>query len=774
MAAGLLLCACAKENGSGTAEGTPVMFSASTVETRTAYSGIKVDDYERINWTSGDQIKVYCPQASSPSSHEATYTIGGDHASGKQSEATSVTSSTPLQWGSDTHRFYGVYPASASLSVSGTTATMSGSILESQTGSPALSSVGYMFAYQTESNPGRYQKVDLAFKPLFNAITFSLKAGDSSVAKQLSSIVLSSDNYLAGPFTASWSSATATASAGSSSLSKSITMTTTATLSTTNALTVTFITMPITQTNLKLTMNFNDGSTWQFPLKNGGSASTLNQFEKLVFGEISVPKKIVHVTGVTLNHSALNMTVGGADQTLTATVAPTDATDKSVSWSSSNTSVATVTNGVVQAVGAGTATITVTTTDGSKTATCTVTVTQPVSGVSVSPTSATLNVGGTQQLTATVSPSTASNQNVTWSSSNTSVATVSNTGLVTAVATGTATISVTTADGSKTATCAITVIGVSLNKSSTKLKINATETLTATVTPSGASTVTWSSSDTSVATVSESGKITAKATGTATITARVDGGATATCTVTVISVSLNKSTLSMTVGGSNETLTATVTPSGASSVSWSTSNSSVATVSGGTVHAEAAGTATITATVEGGATATCTVTVTAPATDYTITFKGNPTYITNQTIAASDIVNQGSSYTTGQVTTTWPGMILWQNSHWWYVGTDGFLNTPSSFPAAGASTTTISIPLSSQGQVKAKSIELVVKWSSSQLPSYQAIRVKNASPNESIVGVSSSSERTLTFAINASTNITQINISVDYTRFQIKSIKVKY
>ena len=81
----------------------------------------------------------------------------------------------------------------------------------------------------------------------------------------------------------------------------------------------------------------------------------------------------------------------------------------------------------------------------------------PVTGVSVSPTTATIETGSTQQLTATVAPSTATNQNVTWSSSNTSVATVSSTGLVTGVSTGSATITATTADGGYTATCTVTV-----------------------------------------------------------------------------------------------------------------------------------------------------------------------------------------------------------------------------------------------------------------------------------------------------------------------------
>lgn len=81
----------------------------------------------------------------------------------------------------------------------------------------------------------------------------------------------------------------------------------------------------------------------------------------------------------------------------------------------------------------------------------------PVTGVSVSPTSVSITAGGTSQLTMTIAPSNAINQNVTWSSSNTAVATVSTSGLVTAVSSGTATITVTTQDGNKTATCAVTV-----------------------------------------------------------------------------------------------------------------------------------------------------------------------------------------------------------------------------------------------------------------------------------------------------------------------------
>ncbi len=172
------------------------------------------------------------------------------------------------------------------------------------------------------------------------------------------------------------------------------------------------------------------------------------------------PVTTVPVTGVSLNKTSATMTVGNT-MTLTATVSPSTATNKNVTWTSSNTSVATVsTSGVVTAKAAGSATITVKTADGNKTATCSITVTNPtvaVTGISLNKTSTTLFVGDTETLSATIAPEDATNKSVTWSSSNTSVATVSNNGVVTAKAEGTTTITAKTADGNKTATCTVTV-----------------------------------------------------------------------------------------------------------------------------------------------------------------------------------------------------------------------------------------------------------------------------------------------------------------------------
>jgi endoglucanase Acf2/uncharacterized protein YjdB len=167
-----------------------------------------------------------------------------------------------------------------------------------------------------------------------------------------------------------------------------------------------------------------------------------------------------------------------------------------------------------------------------------------VTGVTVSPTSATVGVGATTQLTATVAPANATNKNVTWTSGNTAVATVNASGLVTGVAAGTATITVTTQDGARTATSAITVTtgnvavtGVSLSRASATIGTGATQQLTATVAPANATnkTVSWTSSNTSVATVTSAGLVTGVAPGSATITVTTqDGGRTATAAITVI------------------------------------------------------------------------------------------------------------------------------------------------------------------------------------------------------------------------------------------------
>jgi uncharacterized protein YjdB len=175
----------------------------------------------------------------------------------------------------------------------------------------------------------------------------------------------------------------------------------------------------------------------------------------------------IPVTGITLLPASLTFSVGSSQQ-LASTIAPANASNKNLSWTSDNTAVATVSSsGIVTAVSVGTATITVTTEDGGKTATTAITTTNQifVSSITVSPTTATITMGNQQQLTATILPANASNKNITWTSSNTSVATVNSLGLVTSVAPGTCNITVTTQDGSDNkAIAAITVNPRPINK----------------------------------------------------------------------------------------------------------------------------------------------------------------------------------------------------------------------------------------------------------------------------------------------------------------------
>ena len=402
----------------------------------------------------------------------------------------------------------------------------------------------------------------------------------------------------------------------------------------------------------------------------------------------TVPVPTVAVSGVRLNKTSLSFTGTGSSQTLTATVSPSNATNKTITWSSSNTSVATVSNGVVKAVGFGTATITAKSNNG-KTASCSVAVNPiAVSGVSLNKTSLSFTgTGSSQTLTATVSPSNATNKTLTWSSSNTSVATVSN-GVVKAVGFGTATITAKSNNG-KTANCSVTVnpiavTGVSLNKTSLSFTgTGSSQTLTATVSPSNATnkTITWSSSNTSVATVSN-GVVKAVGFGTATITAKSNNGKTASCSVTVNPIQptgIKATPETSTLYGLNGTvkLSANVMPSNATNkaVTWSSRNTSVATVSSdGTVKAVGYGTTVITATTVNGLTSNCTINVKKEeVTSLTIATKPTKTnYYVGDTLNTAGLTLK-AAYNNGTTQTI----------------TGGFTCTPTALSTAGAQTVTV-------------------------------------------------------------------------------------
>lgn len=352
---------------------------------------------------------------------------------------------------------------------------------------------------------------------------------------------------------------------------------------------------------------------------NGGAQATC----KVTVTERTAP--VIKVTQIQLSQTRASLNEGKELQ-LTATVLPANATNQSLTWSSSVEGVATVDpTGKVTAIKAGTTVITATAKDDSGiSASCTVQVTVPtvkVTGITLNKTTASVVKGKTVALTATVTPDTATDKTIKWTTSNKNVATVSTDGVVTAKAAGTAIITATAADDSGVkATCKITVTNpvvkvtkVTLNKTTASVVKGKTLTLTATVTPTNATNknVTWKSSNTKIATVDGNGKVTAVAAGTATITCTAADGSrkSATCKITVTNpavkvtkLRMNKTSVDL-LKGKTVQLKVTVTPSNATNkaVTWTSSNKRIATVtSNGLVKAVRTGTVTITAKAKDG------------------------------------------------------------------------------------------------------------------------------------------------------------------------------
>ena len=264
---------------------------------------------------------------------------------------------------------------------------------------------------------------------------------------------------------------------------------------------------------------------------SSGSATITAQFTTAGKSYSASCQVSVSTSGITLSRYSISSLYVGESETISATTSPSG---QSVSWSSSNTRVATVSNGRITAVGAGSATITASFSYNGSTYSEACSVTVREISVSLSQSSLTMTAGDTESLSATVSPSGTS---VSWTSSNTDVATVSSGGRITAVADGSATITaeITVNGRNYTDTCQIIVVvpSISLSKTTLSLRVGDSETLSASVSPSG-EYVRWSSSDTSVVSVT-GGKITATGAGNATITATVRNypSCVATCEVTV-------------------------------------------------------------------------------------------------------------------------------------------------------------------------------------------------------------------------------------------------
>ena len=336
----------------------------------------------------------------------------------------------------------------------------------------------------------------------------------------------------------------------------------------------------------------------------------------------------VKALGFNLKKSSLILGVGLTEK-LNYTIEE-ELNSSDIIWKSSDPSVATVENGIVTAISEGSAIITASINGISST--CKVTVSSSyvsVTGITLNKSSMNILVGSTEMLTKTISPSTATNQDVTWKSSDQDIATVSSDGLITAKKVGTTIITVTTNNGYKT-TCRVTVVDtialkeISLNKTTLIIKEKETETLKVNFNPSTATNkkVTWKSSNTSVATVNSSGKVTGIAPGSATITVvSNDGGFVATTKVTVeaiskkvVSISLDKKELTL-VSGETSTLKHTINPDYAENknVTWKSADEKIAIVENGKITAMSAGTTEIKVISEdGNKEAVCKLTVTLP------------------------------------------------------------------------------------------------------------------------------------------------------------------
>ena len=391
---------------------------------------------------------------------------------------------------------------------------------------------------------------------------------------------------------------------------------------------------------------------------------------------------------LTINELAKDITVDQTnvvayidkDTVVKTKVTPDTATKKTLSWSSDDTSIATVSGGTmtvdgisytigrIRGVAPGTTTIRCTTQDGSNIEKeIKVTVVQQITNITLDKTTVEINAGEKASIAASVLPANAGNKKVVWSSSDEKIAKVDQKGMITAVGRGTAVITCSAADGmgAKT-TCRVTVkqrvTSIKLDATTMKLFVGNKQSLTQTVLPENANmaTVEWSSSNAKVAQVTSYGQVTAMAAGKAVITCKAkDGsGVFATCSVTVVnpvqSIKLNQTQRTI-LKGKKYTLKAKVGPKNATSkaVTWKSSDKKIATVSSkGVVTAKKAGRVTITCTAKDGSNvyATCSVTVANPVKTIKlnkkkVTIKKKGTYLLKATVGPKSAGNKTVKWT---------------------------------------------------------------------------------------------------------------------------------
>ena len=358
-------------------------------------------------------------------------------------------------------------------------------------------------------------------------------------------------------------------------------------------------------------------------------ATTTDGYNKSGSSDVTVDIK---AESINLDKTSLDITNMGVKEKIKANVSPSFSTiNRPVKWSSSDTNVAKVDNdGNVTVVGNGACKITATTADGTNlSASCDVSVGIKVQSINFNISRYTISDTAQSPLfKPVISPSNATKKGVTWSSSNTNVATVSSSGVIKAVSNGTCKITATTTDGTNLSASMDIIVDIkakSISFSSTSYKITdkaQTPSFTPKILPENTANkkVIWKSSDTSIATANPStGVIKAVSNGTCKITATTTDGTNLSASMDIIvdikanSVALDKTSMQITSKNSINKLVATVTPSQANQkVAWSSSNGKIATVdSKGRVKAVSNGKCKIIATTTDGTnrTASCDVTV---------------------------------------------------------------------------------------------------------------------------------------------------------------------
>jgi len=371
------------------------------------------------------------------------------------------------------------------------------------------------------------------------------------------------------------------------------------------------------------TVTYTSGNTAIATVSTGGLVTAVSPGTALITGKsgaasgaAAITVSLVPVKTITISPSLDSLTSGGQVQ-LTATAydsAGNVLTGRTFTWTSGNTGDATVSNTGLVTTSSSTSitsarSLTIFATIGSVQGTATIVVRPvPIVSVTVSPALDTVQQGSTVQLSTTIVDSLGRTvtRTVTWTSGNTSIASVSGSGLVTGVGPGSTQITATvgTVQGTNTTVVIQTpVTSVSVSLVPDTLVVGGVEQAVATTAPTGRA-VTWSSSNTAIATITAGGRITAVSPGVDTITATASNGVSGSEALTVTNVPVTNVTVTLTPDtlaiGATETAAATTTPSG-QSVTWSSSNTGVATInaSSGLVTAVGLGATTITATAAG-------------------------------------------------------------------------------------------------------------------------------------------------------------------------------